>query len=367
MMHTLLALALSMAPLTHSRAILANDIGIETMGNKDTPFAADPFGYIGRRNGNNILGNLDNMSPWTVNPFDPINGGEATWKALGWQPYHEGGKFNFYDPMDVGQRIGLPSWLLGVVGDVIGAYTGNPYVAIGANAAAGAQEGGTRGGNLGLLGSIGGSFAGDALGNALAGSSGGTAGIPGGSNVGSAFSGGVPTGQGALSGLNVLGSSIGSTVERAVAAPVGAALSAAGSSIGSGFGTLAPAAESQGGSFGMATSTDPGITVTGNPSASGATPGGITPGATPGTPAKDTPDQAERRKLGNDLGHEAANIVGKALAPNVGATPGGGGGGSFVRPASGGGGIGGVGAAGLANAGALKPKIYPWAQATSTT
>jgi len=182
---------------------------------------------------------------------------------------------------------------------------------------------------------------------------------------------GGPGGGALAAGASFAGKELGPVINRALntAVPAGTAsgfgadvvaspsLDSAALNLPTTTGTsvVTPAAESVGGNLGSSQD----INVIANrpsPSASG-----ITPGATPVTPKG---EQDNRGKLGADLISTGLN----ALAPNMGATPGGGGGGgSFVRPAAGGGGIGGVGAAGLANAGALKPKIYPWAQATSTT
>ncbi len=97
---------------------------------------------------------LESLSPLNVNPFDPLNIAESTAKGLGKET------FNFYDPLDLGQRAGVSPDLLRAVGTIAGAYTGNPYLAIGANTAAGSMEGGIRGANIGGFSTLAGNYLG---------------------------------------------------------------------------------------------------------------------------------------------------------------------------------------------------------------
>lgn len=128
-------------------------------------------------------------SPSDVNSFDPLDRWDDKWKAIGWEPYKEGGKFNFFDPLDVTDRVadtlGVDSSVVGTIVNIVGSLFG-AYGALGASAATGGSEGrGTEGALNSLGAGIAGGYAGGLLGNVLGGVA-GEAGQQFGSQLGNA-------------------------------------------------------------------------------------------------------------------------------------------------------------------------------------
>lgn len=127
-------------------------------------------------------------SPSDVNMFDPLDRWDDKWKAIGWEPYHEGGKFNFYDPLDLTDRVagatGMDSDTVGAIVGLVGSLFGN-FGSLGASAAVGGSQGR---GTEGAMNSLGGAFLGGVAGDAVGGALGSLGSAVGGESLGQAGS-----------------------------------------------------------------------------------------------------------------------------------------------------------------------------------